>query len=138
MTNALYVKGAERLLAAALSGSAPVAGTLKAALVKNTYPQNLAADEFYTAISAYVLSAPIALASVTTAGGKLDANDPTFAAVVAGDTVEAIVLYMDTGVAGTSWLIAYIDTVTGFPLATNGGDITPQWDNGTYKILSLV
>lgn len=138
MANAFYVKGAERLLAAALAGSAPVAGTIKAAIVKNTYPQNLSTDEFYTAISAYVLGTPQALTGVTFTGGKLDAADPTFAAVAAGDTSEAVVLYMDTGVAGTSWLIAYIDTITGFPLATNGGDITPQWDNGTYKIVSLV
>lgn len=138
MSNAIYVKGAERLLAAGLSGTAPVAGTLKAALVKSTYVQNLSTDEFFTAISAYVVGTPQALGSVTTAGGKLDASDPTFTAVAAGDTIGSIVLYMDTGVAGTSWLFAYIDTVTGFPLATNGGDITPQWDNGTYKILSLV
>jgi len=47
------------------------------------------------------------------------------------------VIYKDTGVDGTSPLIAYVDTITGFPLATNGGDITVQWDNGTYKIFSL-
>ena len=43
----------------------------------------------------------------------------------------------DTGVAGTSALLAYIDNITGFPLATNGGDITIQWDNGAYRIFSL-
>ena len=66
-----------------------------------------------------------------------DAADATFAAVTGGDTLEGVVIYKDTGVAGTSALIAYIDTITGFPLATNGGDITIQWDNGAYKILSL-
>jgi hypothetical protein len=48
-----------------------------------------------------------------------------------------VVIYKDTGVPGTSPLIAYIDTITGFPLVTNGGDITIQWDNGAYKIFSL-
>ena len=46
-------------------------------------------------------------------------------------------LYKDTGVAGTSALIAYIDTITGFPLATNGSDITVQWSNGAYRIFAL-
>jgi hypothetical protein len=40
-------------------------------------------------------------------------------------------------VAATSPVLIYIDTITGFPLATNGGDITIQWDNGAYKIFSL-
>ena len=35
-------------------------------------------------------------------------------------------------------LLFYIDQVTGFPLATNGGNIAPEWDNGPLKILSLV
>ena len=38
-------------------------------------------------------------------------------------------IYIDTGVAGTSRLIAYIDTgVTGLPVTPNGGDINITWD----------
>ena len=73
----------------------------------------------------------------TVTGGAFDAADITYIAVTAGATCEAVVIYKDTGVPGTSALIAYIDTITGFPLATNGGDITIQWDNGTYKIFAL-
>jgi hypothetical protein len=135
MANALYVKGAEKILSAAINLSTD---TIKVALVKNTYAQNLSTDEFYSTISSYVVGTPQTLGSKTVTGGKFDAADATFTAVAAGDTIEALVIYKDTGVAGTSPLIAYIDTVTGFPLATNGGDITPQWDNGTYKIFSLV
>lgn len=135
MSNALYVKGAEKLL----SGSVDLSSaTIKAALLKNTYAQNLSTDEFYSDISANVAGTPQALGSKTVTGGKFDAADPTFTAVTAGDTLEAVVLYKDTGNPATSPLLAYIDTITGFPLATNGGDITPQWDNGTYKIFSLV
>lgn len=134
MANALYAKGKEHLLKGDL---ALLTGTVKAALVKNTYPQDLAVDEFYTAISAYVLGVPQALAGKSVTGGVFDANDPTFAAVAAGDTSEAIVIYLDTGVAGTSILLAYIDTITGFPIATNGGDITVAWDNGASKIFAL-
>lgn len=135
MANALYAKGAEKILSGAINLTTD---TIKVALVKNTYPQSLTADEFYTDISAYVLGTPQALSSKSVTGGKFDAGDPTFTAVTAGDTSEALVIYKDTGTAGTSPLLAYIDTITGFPLATNGGDITPQWDNGANKIFSLV
>lgn len=135
MTNAFYVKGAEKILSGAINLSAD---TIKAMLVKNTYPQNLTTDEFLSGVSAYRVGTDQALAGKSVAGGKFDANDPTWAAVAAGDTVEAIVIYKDTGVAGTSPLIAYIDQVTGFPWATNGGDVAPTWDNGTAKIVSLV
>lgn len=135
MSNVLYTKGAEKILSGAINLSSD---TIKVALVKNTYPQSLSTHEFYSDISAYVVGTPQTLGSKSVSGGKWDAGDPTFTAVAAGDTLEAIVIYKDTGVAGTSPLIAYIDTIASFPFATNGGDITPQWDNGTYKIFSLV
>lgn len=134
MTNALYAKGKEKMLAASINF---VSDTIKVALVKNTYPQNLATDEFYSDISAYVIGTPQTLGSKTTSAGVFDAGDVTYTAVTAGDTLEGVVIYKDTGVAGTSPLIAYIDTITGFPLATNGGDITAAWDNGANKIFSL-
>jgi len=134
MANALYAKGKEKMLSGTI---AFLTDTLKVALVKNTYPQNLATDEFYSTISTYVVGTPQTLASKTVTAGVFDAADTTNTAVTAGDTLEGVVIYKDTGVAGTSPLLAYIDTITGFPLATNGGDITIQWDGGAYKIFSL-
>jgi hypothetical protein len=134
MANALYTKGKEKMLSAQINFPSD---TLKVALVLNTYPQNLTTNEFYTSISTYVIGTPQTLTSPTVTAGVFDAADETFTAVTAGSTCEGVVIYKDTGVAGTSPLIAYIDTITGFPLATNGGDITVQWDAGTYKIFSL-
>ena len=134
MANALYGKGKEKILGADIDFAVD---TIKVALVKNTYPQNLSTDEFYSDISAYVIGTPQTLSGKSLTLGVFDAGDATYTAVTAGDTLEGVVIYKDTGVAGTSPLIAYIDTITGFPLATNGGDITIQWDNGSYKIFSL-
>lgn len=134
MANALYTKGKEKMLSALINFPSD---TLKVALVLNTYPQNLTTDEFYTSISTYVIGTPQTLTTPTVTNGVFDAADVTFTAVTAGSTIEAVVIYKDTGVAGTSPLIAYIDTITGFPLATNGGDITVQWDAGAYKVFSL-
>lgn len=134
MANALYRKGAEKIL----SGSINLVGdTIKVALVKDTYPQNLTTDEFLSVVSAHIVGTPQTLASKSVAGGAFDAADVSFAAVAAGSTCEGLVLYKDTGDAATSPLIAYIDTITGFPLATNGGSIDVAWDNGAYKIFSL-
>lgn len=135
MANALYRKGAEKLI----TGGTFALGsdTIKAALVSSSYTVNLATHEFYTSISADVLGTPVALGSKTLTLGVFDAADSTFSAVASGDTALAVVLYKDTGVAGTSSLLAYIDTITGFPLATNGGDIQVVWDGGAYKIFSL-
>lgn len=134
MTNALYAKGKEKLLTAAINMSAD---TIKVALVSTAYVQNLTTDEFYTSISAHVLDTPETLAGKSITGGVFDANDVLFTAVAGGATCEGVVIYKDTGVAGTSPLIAYIDELTGFPLATNGGNIAVQWDGGTYRIFSL-
>ena len=136
MSNALYAKDKEKLLSSTNAISLDT-DTIKVSLVKNTDPQNLATDEFYTAISAYVVGTTQTLTGKSIVDGVFDAADPTFPAVTAGDTCEAVVIWKDTGVPGTSPLLAYIDTITGFPLLTNGGDITVQWDNGAYKIFSL-
>ena len=134
MANALYAKGKEKILSGAINFSAD---TIKVALVRNTYPQNLAADEFYTDISAYVVGTPQTLGTKTITAGVFDAADAVFSTVAAGDTLEGVVIYKDSGVAGTSPLLVYVDTIIGFPLATNGGDITIAWDNGAYRIFSL-
>ena len=134
MANAFYAKGKEKILSAAINFTSD---TLQVALLKNTYPQDLAADEFHAALSAYVIGTPQTLGSKSVTAGVFDAGDATFTAVTAGDTLEGVVIYKDTGSSATSPLLCYIDTITGFPLATNGGDITIQWDNGAYKIFSL-
>lgn len=134
MANSLYNKGKEKMLSASINFPSD---TIKVALILNTYPQNLTTDEFYSSISTYVIGTPQTLASKTVTDGVLDAADVTWTAVAGGSTFEAVVIYKDTGVAGTSPLLAYIDTITGFPLASNGGDITVQWDSGTYRIFSL-
>jgi hypothetical protein len=134
MSNALYGLGKQKLLTAAINLSSD---TIKAALVKTAYTPNLATDEFYSTISANVVGTPQTLGTKSVTLGVFDAADATFSAVASGDTLLGVAIYKDTGVAGTSPLIALLDTITGFPLATNGGDIQIVWDNGAYKIFSL-
>jgi len=134
MANALYAKGKERFLTGALNLSSD---TIKVALVTTSYTPALATDAYYSTIRTYVVGTPQTAASKTVTAGVFDAADVTFSAVLAGSTLLGVAIYKDTGVAGTSPLIALIDTITGFPLATNGGDIQIVWDGAAYKIFSL-
>lgn len=134
MANALYGLGKNKILTAAINLSTD---TIKVRLVKNTYTQNLSTDEFISSVTKITGTTDQTLTGKSVTLGVFDADDVTFAAVPTGETSEGVVIYKDTGVEGTSPVLAYIDTITGFPLATSGGNITVQWDNGAYKIFSL-
>lgn len=134
MANAFYVKGKEKILSGAINF---ISDTIKVMLVKSTYPQNLATDEFISTVVPYRLGTDQTLAAKSVTGGMLDAGDVTWTSVTAGDTTEGVVLYKYTGDEATSPVLAYIDDITGFPFNTSGGNVMAEWDNGAYKIFSL-
>jgi hypothetical protein len=123
MANLIYPKYKEALLNGdvniELDGS-----NVKAVLVDLADYTYNAADDFLADIAAGGRVATSGnLASKTTTNGTFDAADFTFTAVT-GDPCEALVIYIDTGSAATSRLVAYYDTgVTGLPVTPNGGDI---------------
>ena len=96
---------------------------IKVALIDTGTYTFSAAHEFYSSVSG-VVGTPQLLASKTLVNGVFDAADVTFTAV-SGATVEAYIIYKDTGTAGTSPLIAYFDSASsGLPLTPNGGNVT--------------
>lgn len=102
-------------------------GTLKVALVDTGVYTYSAAHQFLSDLSGVVGTAQT-IANTTVLNGLLDGDNVTFTAV-SGNTVEALVLYIDTGNAATSRLVAYIDSgYTGLPVTPNGGDITVTWN----------
>lgn len=135
MANALYDKGREGFLDGSIDWDTDA---IKAVLVDTgAYTVNLATHTFLSDIAAGARIATSGnLASKTVTSGVADAADVSFTAVT-GASVEAIVLYKDTGSAATSRLIAYIDTATGLPFTPNGGDINIAWDNGANRIFKL-
>ena len=93
--------------------------------------------QFLSSIAAAARVATSAnLANKTVTLGVADADDVLLSSVT-GDPSEFIAIYMDSGVEGTSRLIAYIDTATGLPVTPNGGNITVQWDAGANRIFKL-
>lgn len=127
MANALYPKWKEQLLQFTANNNLS-SGTVKVALVDTGVYTYNSADQFYSTLSSAVVGTPQTIGSKTFTNGVFDGADVTFTAVT-GNSVEALVLYVDTGTAGTSPLVAYIDTsVTGLPVTPNGGDITITWN----------
>ncbi len=132
MASALYGLGKEKLLSGAIDLTSD---DIKVLLVDAAdYTVNLSTDEFHSDVTAggiVATSGNFAGKSVTL--GVFDATDITLSSVT-GDPCEALVIYKDSGVSGTSPLLAYVD---GFSVTPNGGNITIVWGSGANKIFAL-
>jgi len=126
MANAIYPKYKEALLDAFTDIDINML-TAKVALIDTgTYTYSDTHD-FFNDVTG-VVGTPQTLTSKSVTNGVFDAADVTFTSVT-GNSVEALLIYIDTGTASTSRLVAYIDTgVTGLPVTPNGGDITITWN----------
>lgn len=132
MANAIYPKWREAVMQA--SANSALTGTLKVALVDTGTYTYVNTHEFQTSLTGVVGTAQT-LGTKTYVNGVFDAADVTFTAVT-GATVEALVIYLDTGTPATSRLVAYIDTgVTNLPVTPNGGDIGITWNaSGIFRL----
>lgn len=134
MANALYPLWKEQLLQFTANNNLS-AGTVKVALIDTGTYTYSAAHQFWSSASAAAVGTPQTIGSKTFTNGVFDGADVTFTAVT-GSSVEALIIYIDTGTAGTSPLVAYIDTsVTGLPVTPNGGDISITWNaSGIFSL----
>lgn len=136
MANALYDTYREKALNADVDWSADnIKVTLVRGYTPNASTHNDLAD--VTGAGGTLVATSGNLASKTSTAGVADAADVTLTSVASGASCDHLVIYKDTGTAGTSDLIAVIDTATGLPITPNGGDITIQWDSGANKIFKL-
>lgn len=134
MANAIYPKYKETILGAAANTNL-LSGTVKVALVDTGVYTYSAAHQFLTSLTGVVGTAGTIGATKSVTNGVFDGADVTYTAVT-GNSVEALVIYVDTGTAATSPLVAYLDTsVTGLPVTPNGGDITITWSgSGIFSL----
>jgi len=134
MANELYPKWKEQLLQFTANNNLS-AGTVKVALIDTGAYQYNASHQYWSSASAGAIGTPQTLTSKTFTDGVFDAADVTFSAVT-GDTIEAIIIYIDTGTASTSPLVAYMDTgITGFPLTPTGVSVTINWSpSGIFQL----
>lgn len=114
MASTLHLKALEIQLDAILA-----LGTLKLSFMATTFTPNSATDQYFSDISAEVASGTTAvtLASVTTtidSGNnrvELDSTDPSLSTITA--STNKFCLWVDTGVAATSPVLATIDITEG-------------------------
>lgn len=135
MANTLYDAARQRFLEAQINW---MTDTVKVILVSTSaYTAQVGVHQYLSDVASSArIAGPVTLTSKATTGGAADAADCTFVSV-SGNSIGAIIIYVDTGVESTSPLIAYIDTATGLPITPNGGDIIVTWDNGTNKIFKV-
>lgn len=134
MANALYQEGKRAL------GNKEIdldLDTLTAHLVLNTYTFSQAHTSVATSINSHIATAgavPNAasanLSGVSwSAAAVLDSTDPNFSTVDGGQSIKAVIL------AKGDTPIAYIDTGSGFPFTSSGGDITINWSaSGIFQL----
>ncbi len=135
MANAIYPKFKEALLDD-LANTDLNDATVKVLLIDTANYTYSAAHQFLSDVAgAGIVATSPALTNTTVTNGLFDADDVVFSAVT-GASVEAIILFVDTGVAGTSRLVGYIDTgATGLPVTPNGGNINIGWNaSGIFQI----
>ncbi len=131
MVNLVYPKANEQFWQGGLN---LLTADVKAVAVDTGAYTYSAAHQFLSDIpaGARIATSP-SLATKTVTNGTFDSGDLVFAAF-SGATVEAIVLYVDTGSATTSRLIAFIDTATGLPFTPNGSTLTVGTPSGWFTL----
>ena len=127
MANALYPKWKEQLLQFTSNNNLS-SGTVKVALIDTGTYTYSSSDQFWSAASSASVGTPQTIGSKTFTNGVFDGSDVAFTSVT-GAQVVSLVIYIDTGTAATSPLVAFIDTgVTNLPVTPNGGDINITWN----------
>jgi hypothetical protein len=143
MTNVLYPKFKEKIFDPGTLGSTSgtavdlIDDTIKIALIDlGTYTYSTA-HEYWSSASSALVGTAATLASKTITSGTFDAADVTFSSVT-GNSIEALIIFKDTGTASTSPLIAFIDVKSGgggISVTPNGGNIDVTFSaSGIFSI----
>lgn len=136
MANAMYDTGRAAFGNAGINW---LSDTIKAILIDTgAYTPNLATDAFLSIVPVGARIGPVlTLATKTNVAGVLGAANLSFTGITGAPTIEAVLLFKDTGVEGTSQLIALIDTATGLPVPAGASQVNVTWDTGANKIMKI-
>lgn len=136
MANLVYPKALQQMLSLMLNATNIKVAAVNVSGTGTLYTYS-ASHTFLSDIpGASIIATSGNLASLTFTDGTFDAADlvPAFTAMT-GTQIEAIVIYIDTGVGSTSRLLAYFDTATGLPLTPTGSNVDATWNaSGIFTI----
>jgi hypothetical protein len=135
MASSAYPLGIQAIMGADID---LLADTIKCRISRTSAYTFSTAHQFASSLAA-AIGTDATLGSKATNGagsspGSFDAADATYTAVAAGAAINSCEIYKDTGVAGTSPLVLYLD---GFSVTPNGGDITLQWASAAPFIWTI-
>lgn len=135
MTSGLYRAG----VSAIMSGNIDLLNdSISAMLVDTTvYTVDLTSDSTQDDIPSAAQIAEVTLTGKTLDGTTFRASDATFTGVDSGETIGAVIIFLDTDYDSTSLLLAYIDNADEFPLTTDGTAITVAFDTGDNGVFKL-
>lgn len=135
MANAVYPKFKELALGA---GGNLSSGTVKCTLVDTASYTYSATHQYFSSVAGGArVGTAVTLSSKTLTDGVFDAADISFTGLSSAPSIEALVIWVDTGSDATSPLVAYIDTATGLPVTSGATQVDVAWDNGANKIFKL-
>jgi hypothetical protein len=138
MANALYPKSKAQYMKGAIDLSSSSL-TIRAISIDTAAYTYSASHEFLSDVAGGARikkSNPLTGKTVNLTTGAFDSDDPTMESVGAGVDIDAIILYIDTGVDATSRLLMYQDSsISTVPFTPDGSDIRIVVDAAGWFIL---
>jgi hypothetical protein len=138
MTNALYPKTKAQYMKATIDLSS-TSLVVRAYSVDTAFYTYSASHEFLSDVaggSRIKKTNPLTGKTVNLTTGAFDSDDPTMEAVPGGVDIDALILYIDTGVEATSRLIMYQDSsISTVPFTPDGSDVRIVVDAAGWFIL---
>lgn len=134
MANALYPSIKSKMLTGAFNWTTNPVVVILIATGRYTFSPNHATLLDVPALARVATSAVLTGKTVTV--NAVDADDYLFASV-SGPPVNAVIFAVDSGSPATSWLICYLDTMTGVPFSPSTSAVQLTWNNSADKIFAL-
>lgn len=139
MSNKLYVKGKTKRHNGTHTYNMAGSGTLKAVLIDTASYTFSQAHEFYSDLTG-IVGTPVALTNVslTSSGDNtlLSCDPIVISGLTGAPTIEAFVIFRDTGTPATSDLVGFFDTATGLPTIAGANSVTITQD-ATDKLIKF-
>jgi hypothetical protein len=127
MANALYPKSKAKFLKGTIGDLSSGSLTIKAISIDTASYTYSASHEFLSDVAGGARikkSNPLTGKTINLTTGAFDSDDPTMESVSAGTDIDAIILYIDTGVDATSSLLMFQDTsISTVPFTPDGSDV---------------
>ena len=133
MTNAVYPKAKQLALGAGMNLTT---ATVKALLIDTALYTYSAAHQFLSDVPAGArVGVAATLTSKTITDGAFTAGAINVSGLSGAPSVEAVIIYVDTGLEASSYLVAYLDQASsGLPTTPGAPSIAVSWASPIFTL----